>query len=432
MIEVSVRPSHLGVGRQTSLKIVLVNVGRGPCSDIDLRLELPSGIALLEGRSRVEVPSLPAGETHTHEVVVQGSRSGDFELTRRVFSYRDQYGVPTDGADLRCKLLVTGGSDEPPPPREAPRLTVRVEADARGLSVGTWAKLKILARNPSNVPLDDVVMELHGALRINGRRSRITRLGPGGTGRFTFDVFADESGQVPVEARTTFTYPERLGSIRQGTQGDGLQVQAQVVRDPTPEPAKASGTILYLTASPKDPDLEWVPLRSDLEMRRVKERLKLSGHPNQYRIEPCPAARWDDVSQALVDYDPQVVHFSGHGDSEGNLMLEKDDGSTAQTTPQGLARLFGLHRSTIKCMIVNACYSERLARALSQDIDYVIGMRCQIGDEAAIQFSVGFYMGLFAGQPVPVAFERGLAHIQGPEATAPEFRTPLLLTRPPA
>jgi len=186
---------------------------------------------------------------------------------------------------------------------------------------------------------------------------------------------------------------------------------------------------LYIAAGPQDPDLAWLPLRSDLEMRKVKERLKLSRHPDGYRIEFCPAARWDDVSQALLDYDPQVVHFSGHGDSDGNLLLEKDGGGVALTTPEGLARLFGLHRSTIRCVIVNACYSEKLARALASAIDHVVGMRSQIGDEAAIGFSVGFYTGLFAGQPVPAAFERGLAHIQGSETTKLEYQKPLLLSR---
>ena len=38
---------------------------------------------------------------------------------------------------------------------------------------------------------------------------------------------------------------------------------------------------------------------------------------------------------------------------------------------------------------------------MSQHIDYVVGMRWQIGDEAAIEFSVGFYTGLFAGHSVP-------------------------------
>lgn len=427
MIEVSVQPSRIVAGSQTSLAIRFVNTGQGPCSDIVFRLEIPFGISLLEGRSKVEIPSLLAGGTHVHQIVVEASKGGEFELASGNFSYRDQYGVPEYPANLRWKLFVTAGSSaQPRSPRPAPRLAVRLE-DADGkLSIGTWSKLRVLVQNSADVPLGDVIVDVSGPLRISGQRSRIPQLRPGATARFTFDVIADECGQLPVRAHTTFTYPDGLGSIRRATQEDGLRVEA--ARDPAPGLAKGpGGAVLYLTAGPDDPGMEWPPLRSDLEMRKVKERLQMSRHRDEYRIEFCPAARWDDVSQALVDYDPQVVHFSGHGDSDGNLILENDACGVALTTPDGLARLFGLHRATIKCIIVNACYSEKLARAMSDNIDYVVGMRCQIGDEAAIQFSVGFYTGLFAGQSVPAAFERGLAHIQGSETTRPEYRTPLLL-----
>lgn len=427
MIEVSVQPSHIVAGRQARLALRFVNNTEGPCSDIVFRLDLPFGISLLEGRSKVEIPSLPAGGTHIHEIEVEASKGGEFELASGNFSYRDQYGVSTYQADLRWKLFVTAvSSARTTAPQPAPRLAVRVEDSTSKLSIGAWSKLKVLVRNASDVPISDVTMDVSGPLRTNSTRSRIPQLRPGATARFTFDVIADEGGQVPVGARTTFTYPDGLGSIRQATQDDGLRVEAARDRTLGSERGRG-GAILYIAASPQDPDLAWLPLRSDLEMRKVKERLMMSRHPDEYRIEFCPAARWDDVSQALVDYDPQVVHFSGHGDSDGNLILENDAGGVALTTPEGLARLFSLHRSTIRCVIVNACYSARLAQALSTAIDHVVGMRSQIGDEAGIQFSVGFYTGLFAGQSVPAAFERGLAHIQGSETTKLEYQTPLLL-----
>lgn len=426
MIEVSVQPSHIVAGKRARLAIRFTNTSRGTCSDIVFRLELPSGISLLEGRSRVEVPLIPAGGTHVHEITVEPSKSGEFELTSGNFSYRDQYGVSSYRADFRWKLSVAPGSSaRPASPRPAPRLAVRLEDAFSRLPIGAWGEIRVLVQNTSDVALGGVTMDVSGPLRTNGRPSRVSQLRPGATARFTFSVIAEESGQVPVSVRLTFTYPDGLGSIRQATQEDSLRAVAG-----PDSVAGPGGTILYLTASPNDPDLELPPLRTDLEMKKVKERLQLSRTRDQYRIEFCPASEWDDLSQALVDYDPQVVHFAGHGDSDGNLLLEDAVGGVALTTPEGLASLFGLHRATITCVIVNACYSERLARAMSQHIDHVVGMRWQIGDEAAIEFSVGFYTGLFAGRPVPEAFKRGLAHIQRSDATRREYRTPLLLPEP--
>jgi hypothetical protein len=426
MIEVSIQPTHIVADRRARLAIRFTNTSHGPCSDIVFRFELPSGISLLEGRSRIEIPLIPAGGTHVQAITVEPSKSGEFELTSDNFSYRDQYGVSAYRADLRWKLSVAPGpSARAASPRPAPRVAVRLEDAFSKLPTRAWGEIRVLVQNTSDVALGGVTMDVSGPLRTNGRRSRVPQLRPGATARFTFSVIAEESGQVPVIVRLTFTYPDGLGSIRQATQEDSLRVVAGQHSVVGP-----GGTILYLTASPNDPDLELPPLRTDLEMKKVKERLQLSRTRDQYRIEFCPASEWDDLSQALVDYDPQVVHFSGHGDSDGNLLLEDAVGGVALTAPEGLASLFGLHRATITCVIVNACYSERLARAMSQQIDHVIGMRWQIGDEAAIEFSVGFYTGLFAGRPVPEAFKRGLAHIQRSEATRLEYRTPLLLPEP--
>ncbi len=426
MIEVSVQPTRIVAGQRVRLAVRFTNTSEGPCSDIVFRFELPSGMSLLEGRSKVEIPLIPAGRTRVHEITVEPSKSGEFELTSGNFSYRDQYGVSFYRADLRWQLSVAPGSPaRPTSPRPAPRLAVRLEDAVGKLPTGEWGEIRVLVQNASDVALGDVILDVSGPLRINGGRLRVPQLRPRVTASFTFSVIAEESGRVPVRARLTFTYPDGLGSIRQVTQEDSLRVVAG-----QGSAVGSGGTILYLTASPNDPDLELPPLRTDLEMKKVKERLQLSKTRAQYRIEFCPASQWDDLSQALADNDPQVVHFSGHGDSDGNLLLEDPVGGVALTTPEGLASLFGLHRATITCVIVNACYSERLARAMSQHIDHVVGMRCQIGDEAAIEFSVGFYTGLFAGHPVPEAFKRGLAHIQRSEATRPEGRTPILLPEP--
>lgn len=188
--------------------------------------------------------------------------------------------------------------------------------------------------------------------------------------------------------------------------------------------ARALGvkTILYLTASPRGMD----PLRSDLEMRKVQEKLQLGRERDSYRLEYRGASRLDDVSQALYDYEPRVVHFSGHGDEAGGLYVEDEIGRSSRINPDGLARMFGQHRDTIDCVIVNACHSAKLAETVTHYIDHAIGMRWAIGDAAAIQFSVGFYQAMFAGRSVPEAFERGCTMVESNSATGAEYLTPVL------
>ncbi|WP_228060119.1 CHAT domain-containing protein [Plectonema radiosum] len=81
-------------------------------------------------------------------------------------------------------------------------------------------------------------------------------------------------------------------------------------------------------------------------------------------------------------------------------------------------------RLCIECVILNACYSEVQATAISQYIPYVIGMNKAIGDKAAIEFVVGFYSALAAGESIDFAYKLGCNAIA--MAGIPENLTPVL------
>jgi hypothetical protein len=184
-------------------------------------------------------------------------------------------------------------------------------------------------------------------------------------------------------------------------------------------------TILYLSASPTGLDL----LRLDTEVREIGDALRRGRYRDHFKLEPQSAVRARDIGQRLLDYEPRIVHFSGHGDHDGFLHVLSDSGEPTVLTPDALANQFRLHASVLDCVIVNACHTTRLAEAIVRNIDYVVGMRQVIGDQAAIAFSIGFYQGLAAGKPVPVAFEHGCAEIGNQVPGRPEHETPLLLTR---
>jgi hypothetical protein len=170
-------------------------------------------------------------------------------------------------------------------------------------------------------------------------------------------------------------------------------------------------------------------LRSDLEIRGIREQLQLGKLREHFRLESAVAARLKDIGQALADCDPRIVHFSGHGKQDGSLYVEDESGYSVAAAPEGLARLFRLHAKTVDCVIVNACHSLRLAEAMRRDFDYVIAMQTKIVDDAAINFSIGFYQGLASGDPVPLAFERGAAFLQSLAVGPDEQSTPILLSR---
>ena len=165
--------------------------------------------------------------------------------------------------------------------------------------------------------------------------------------------------------------------------------------------------ILILTANPKNSD----KLRLDEEVREIQEGLQRSRSRDQFEIISKWAVRPDDLRRALLDHEPQIVHFSGHGAGEKGLILENNAGQMKRVSGPSLARLFKLFKDKVECVLLNACYSEVQAAAIHQHVDCVIGMNQSIGDAAAIEFAVGFYDGLGAGRPYSDAFEFGVSAI---------------------
>ena len=145
--------------------------------------------------------------------------------------------------------------------------------------------------------------------------------------------------------------------------------------------------ILFLAADPSDERR----LRLLQELRDIRERLQLSKQRDKFILESRESVRVGDITQAIFDIDPQIVHFSGHGTSTGELHFESLTGKSQLVQADALAALFEQLAEKINCVVLNACYSEIQAKAIAQHIRFVIGMNQDIEYEAAIAFSVGFY-----------------------------------------
>ena len=182
-------------------------------------------------------------------------------------------------------------------------------------------------------------------------------------------------------------------------------------------------TILFLAADPTDASR----LRLGQELREIQEKLQLAKMRDDFKLEQRMSVRPVDISQAILDEKPKIVHFSGHGTSEGSLCFENEVGKSQFVEPDALASLFELVTDHVDCVILNACYSEIQANAIADHIRYVIGMNNAIGDKAAISFAIGFYQALGAGKSVEDAYKFGCVQIrlQG----IPEHLTPVLIKK---
>lgn len=180
-------------------------------------------------------------------------------------------------------------------------------------------------------------------------------------------------------------------------------------------------TILFLAANPVDTD----SLRLGEELRDIKASLRQATHRDRFVTQDEWAVRIDDLRRALLRYKdaPLILHFAGHGDG-GGLVLEGKDGQARLIEAGALSRFLRLFPN-IRCVILNACYSEAVALALAEVTPCVVGMEAEVTDAYAVSFAVAFYDAIGEGMEYADAFavaEGSLDMEGGLEQVRPIFK----------
>jgi hypothetical protein len=162
--------------------------------------------------------------------------------------------------------------------------------------------------------------------------------------------------------------------------------------------------ILILAANPIN--TTWKRLAK--EVSEIEEGIKRSKFREQFRVISKWAVTTRDIQRALLDENPDVVHFCGHGEKEG-LLVEDQQGNAFCLDPNALAELFKFFSAEIRCVLLNACYSEVQAAAIRKHIKWVYGMNGPIRQKDALEFAAAFYDALGAGKTYEQAYKFGLS-----------------------
>lgn len=160
--------------------------------------------------------------------------------------------------------------------------------------------------------------------------------------------------------------------------------------------------VLVIFANPRGTN----PLRLGTEDRVIRESVKLSRYRDNISLTIRHATTVHDLRRSLLEENYQIIHISGYGTGMG-LVLENELGDRYVVPQQALADLFQAYSPPIQCTILNACYSISQGQLTSLGVPFTIAMEGPISDEAAIEFSRGFYDAIGAGREIDFAYEEG-------------------------
>lgn len=150
----------------------------------------------------------------------------------------------------------------------------------------------------------------------------------------------------------------------------------------------------------------------DIE-REQRALLKLAETGGHY-LKFFPAAQIPDLKELLSGvngsaekYD--VLHFAGHGEVKGLLLRsEFDDDEHQELTGEQLKEFLEAppkNEDRVKLVVLNACETEDVAKAIKDVVKAVIGTNAKVKDRKARGFSNDFYDELNDGATVQQAYE---------------------------
>jgi hypothetical protein len=223
---------------------------------------------------------------------------------------------------------------------------------------------------------------------------------------------------------------------------DNLRSPSPDTKSPSPRPPMKH-TILFLAANPTGTTgtdgMGLDQLALDREARAIQKELKSAGYRDCFEFVTRWAVEPLDLLRELRDLKPTVVHFAGHGgqnageqrpgqvprrdiaselhihdgeQQQHGLFFQGLDGRAQFVSTQALEDTFGAAGSSVKLVVLNACYSEVQAEALLTHVDCIVGMGGSLLDDAARSFAIGFYGGLGARASVEAAYKQGRAAIR--------------------
>jgi formylglycine-generating enzyme required for sulfatase activity len=150
-----------------------------------------------------------------------------------------------------------------------------------------------------------------------------------------------------------------------------------------------------------------VALGTDVEERKLQEALR-RGQERDLFAHPAhlPAARVSDLLTELRAHQPQILHFTGHGDGAGGLLLNApDDKRAAILTATDLAALLQVYQAEaatpLQLVVLAGCQTAGVADLLVKHIGCVVAVAGDIHDDAVRDaLTPSFYAALSDGRSV--------------------------------
>ena len=129
--------------------------------------------------------------------------------------------------------------------------------------------------------------------------------------------------------------------------------------------------ILFLSSNPNRTGI----LRLDKEFWEIRGSIAVSRSSKNVFIQFVTATKPKLMQELIEKEKPDIVHFSGHGNTNGEIVFEDENRNPLQISPENFASMFRACGNNLKCVVLNCCYSDKAAKLINRTVDCVIGIK---------------------------------------------------------
>jgi hypothetical protein len=166
-------------------------------------------------------------------------------------------------------------------------------------------------------------------------------------------------------------------------------------------------TFLNLYANPKRTE----KIKLDEEIRHIQDDIGWTQVTNVQLVNIGFVKKPDLLTQ-IQRHKPVLVHFSGHATEYGEIVLEDVNRQPSLVSPQALEGVFKNFKNMIKLVVLNCCYSEIQAEAISKHIPCVIGMQKALTENTGRIFSSKLLQSLVLGYSIKQSFDMATTELE--------------------
>lgn len=153
-------------------------------------------------------------------------------------------------------------------------------------------------------------------------------------------------------------------------------------------------------------------LSLDKEARDIAESIQKSPDRDSINFVTKWATRTDDLFQYINEVNPTVIHFTGHGTENGQLVFHDKNDNPKLVGIDAIIQMINAITDDLRLVVFSNCYSSNIAESTVEYVEATIGMNTSVREDVAMLFASQLYSSIGFGFSLEKSFNQAMVRLK--------------------